>query len=124
MRQLPILIILTLTLLLGCIKPYELEVIDYDKAIVVDGIITTENQRHSVHLSYTAPINTGEQPPLRGARVWVESGSGTSFNFIEQFPGNYQSEVEFAAQPEYDYQLFFRTTEGKLYQSNKNKPIP
>ena len=41
MRQLPISIILTLTLLESCVKPYELEIIEYDKAVVVDGIAGT-----------------------------------------------------------------------------------
>jgi hypothetical protein len=113
-----------ITLTGSCILPYEIDNIAYDQVIVVDGVLSTENKRHTIHLSYTLPLSSFEQPALERAQVWVERSDGQSIDFIEQGQGSYQSTIEFAADDRYDYQLFFRTSEGKLYQSTRERPIP
>ena len=116
--------LILLTMAGSCILPYEFESLDYDKVIVVDGVVSTEFKKHYVDLSYTVPISSYEQAALQGADVWVENSNGITFPFVEETPGHYLSEVEFAADEDYEYQLFFRTDAGKLYQSTRNKPIP
>jgi hypothetical protein len=130
MRQIASYLNITILILVtgSCIIPYEIGTQEYDKVIVVDGIVTTEFKKHSVRLSYTSPISFSEygslQNALQGADVWVENSNGAIYSFNEHSPGNYRSDIDFEAKEEYDYQLFFRTSEGKLYQSTKNKPIP
>ena len=106
-----------------CIVPYDIELTDFDQVVVVDGVVTTQFKKHKIILSYTHPIEYSQPSSLQGAQVWVEDNVGTTYNFIENPPGEYYSELEFAARDDRDYQLFFKTEEGKLYQSDKNRPI-
>ena len=115
---------LLLVLTGGCIIPFEIDSEEYDKVIVVEGVVTTEFKRHTVQLSFTTPIISNSQAMLQGADVWVENNAGAIYTFREESPGKYQSELEFAAREEFEYQLFFRTSEGRLYQSTKDRPIP
>ena len=117
-------IVLLLTAMNSCIVPYDFETSEFERVIVVDGVITTEFKQHNIILSYTFPTDSDQPNQLQGAQVWVEDNTGTTYNFIEESPGDYYSEFEFAASDERDYQLFFKTGEGKLYQSSKNRPIP
>ncbi len=103
--------------------PYDIELTDFDQVVVVDGVVTNELKTHKVSLGYTTAIDSYQSSLLQGAQVWVEDNVGTTYNFIENSPGEYYSELEFAAQDDRDYQLFFKTKEGKLYQSDKNRPI-
>ena len=112
-----------LTATMRCIVPYDFELTDFDQVVVVDGVVTTELKKHKVSLGYTFPIESSQYSSLQSAQVWVEDNIGTTYNFIENSPGEYYSELEFAAQDDRDYQLFFKTKEGKLYQSDKNRPI-
>lgn len=126
MRRLSSFIFTTVLLLLigSCVIPFEIDIEEYDKVIVVEGVVTTELKRHSVHLSYTTPLSSDGLAFLQGADVWVEKSDGEVFSFIEESPGDYKSNIEFAAEADYEYQLFFRTATGKLYQSTKDRPIP
>jgi hypothetical protein len=112
-----------LTATLRCIVPYDIELTGFDQVVVVDGVVTTQFKKHKIILGYTFPIEYAQSSSLQGAQVWVEDNVGTMYNFIENSPGEYYSELEFAARDDRDYQLFFKTEEGKLYQSDKNRPI-
>jgi len=112
-----------LTATVRCIVPYDIEFTGFDQVVVVDGVVSTQFKKHKIILSYTHPIEYSQSSSLQGAQVWVEDNVGTTYNFIENSPGEYYSELEFAARDDRDYQLFFKTEEGKLYQSDKNRPI-
>ena len=113
-----------LTLTYSCILPYELEVSPYDRVIVVDGVITTEMDKHTVNLSYTYRIDSYEPLALSGAQVWVEDDIGEIYDFTEMDAGEYKSNLQFAASINRGYQLFFTTDNGRQYHSNKIKPVP
>ena len=91
----------------SCIVPYDIELTDFDQVVVVDGVVTNELKTHKVSLGYTTPIDSYQFGSLQGAQVWVEDNIGTTFDFIENSPGDYYSELEFAAQDDRDYQLSF-----------------
>ena len=101
----------------ACVEPYEVRSIAYEKALVVEGRFTDQQQRHYVKLSYTRSIDDMENRPVLGATVWVEGSDGSKIEFAETSPGYYESEEEVAGVAGNSYQLFFDTAEGKRYQS-------
>ena len=118
-----VLLFLVLVTLEGCIKPFDADSLQYDRAIVVEGLITNEDKIHSVKLSYTYPINDRRGSKLSGAQVWVEDGSGEKIDYAEAEPGYYQSQINFAASIDKEYSLVFVTEEGDEYRSQESSLI-
>jgi hypothetical protein len=112
-----------ITITYSCVLPYELEVSPYDRVIVVDGVVTTEMDNHSVKLSYTYTIDSYEPLALSGAQVWIEDDMGEIYDFTEMTAGEYKSNLQFAADTDIGYQLFFATDNGSQYSSTIIKPI-
>ncbi len=111
---------LAILILLGlksCIEPFEVEVIDFESALVVEATITDEVKAQRIVLSRTFEFDAEGPSPERSANVRVVDGSGGSFSFQEVDPGIYESEQVFAAQAGIDYQLSITTSDGRSYSS-------
>lgn len=108
-------------LLTGCVQSFDFESSDYEKILVVDGLLTTEEKIHTVRLNYTKPVNVDTLLPLSNANVTVLAGDGTIFSYSEISIGFYRSDVAFEGIPGENYQLQIVTDEGKTYQSGREE---
>lgn len=106
-------------MLTACTQPFDEDSYDFERSIVVDGLITDEYKNHHILLNSTTPIGETGAPPIMGANVWVEDNEGSKINFFETAPGTYFSEIQFSAEPGKFYQLFFVLEGNHRYQSNQ-----
>ena len=114
--------------IISCTQPFEIESFDFERVIVVDGLVTDEDKNHHVLLSYTRPIGETEIDPLSNATVWVQEVGGVKMAYSEQSAGIYHSDLSFAGAPGKQYQLHFVTSNGEEYASipvslTKSPPI-
>ncbi|MDH5379518.1 MAG: DUF4249 domain-containing protein [Cyclobacteriaceae bacterium] len=111
----------------SCIKPFDYQNVEYEKSVVVDGLITNEKKEHLVKLGYSSPINLSDNIPLTGASVWIDVSDGSTISFFEVEPGNYKTAADVACIPGYSYTLNFNLPNGETYKSTVEKfnaPIP
>ena len=92
---------------LACEKSidWELQELDNPK-LVVEAILTNENQVQEILLSQTFSDLNGETPHITDALVSVEA-NGVLYNFLSdlQQPGLYKSEIPFAVVADLEYTL-------------------
>lgn len=104
----------------SCVNEFPLENKQYDRLIVVDGVVTDEAKNHTVSLTYTAPINSSDDNsvlPVQGAEVYVVDSDGNTFPYAENTSGHYVSVDVFAGVAGKSYQLKFTLSDGSEYQS-------
>ncbi len=119
---------LLLLAILGCTKPFEIESFDFERVVVVNGLVTDEFKKHDVFLSYTRPIGSQEKDLMTSAEVWIKEVGGAKISYSEIAPGHYQSTTEFAGVSGKQYELHFITSDGEEYRSTsvtliKSPPI-
>ena len=110
----PVVLLLSMN---GCIEPFDVEVIDFESALVVEATITNEMKSQRIFLTRTFEFDAEGPSPERNANVRVLAGSGNTFAFQEVEPGIYESEQAFAAQQGASYQLLVTTGDGRSYSS-------
>ncbi|MBN2349215.1 MAG: DUF4249 domain-containing protein [Bacteroidales bacterium] len=105
--------------LIGCIEPFTPDLGDYQKTLVVDGNITNKDGYQYISIGYYSGVGEEKKyvPELR-CQVSVLDDKGNIFNFEEYHLGNYKGLIgqEFLT-PGRKYRLYFRTQEGKEYES-------
>ncbi len=105
---------------LSCVEEIDIdEEFKFEDVIVIEATLTDEKKTQQFLLSRTYEFETKGPIPERNAEVSVVVNDGESILFIEDSPGVYKSENEFAAERGADYQLLVRTNEGRTYQSPK-----
>lgn len=120
--KLKLIVLFAICLCFSCVKEFPLENIAYDKLVVVDGIVTNENKRHEVTLSYTSILNSTEASslnPIEGADVYVLDSDGNKFQYEATSPGNYSAIMPFKGVRGTSYQLRFTLTDGTEYESKE-----
>lgn len=117
-------IIIVLTILTGCREAFEIESIDFQNSLVVEATLTNELKQHTLKLSRTYELNQEGPAFENGAMVRIEDSNGNLYNFISTGEGNYQSDVEFQAVPNVNYQLFITTAQGERFQSSSIEMTP
>lgn len=119
-------IVLSLGLLVSCIKPYNPDTKSIDPIMIVEGFITDQPGPYAVNLTYTANYTFASLNLLvRGATVTMSDNAGNSDALAEIRPGVYQtSRMQGIAGR--TYKLTIRTTDGKVYESTPEllKPSP
>lgn len=109
---------LAITLLfIGCVAPFDAEVLDFENALVVDARLTNEEKQQQISLSRSYRFGMETLFPETDASVQIVDENGTTYPFVEEEPGFYKSTSAFAAQPNVGYELSISTTSGTLYQS-------
>lgn len=108
----------------SCVEPFNPESFKFEKAIVVDGLLTDQYQSHQIKLSYTRPVGADTPSPLTGAEVWVIANESERIDYSETSPGEYTSQNPYAGAAGSYYQLFFTTPEGENFQSTNVELIP
>ncbi|MBV6646234.1 MAG: DUF4249 domain-containing protein [Cyclobacteriaceae bacterium] len=110
---------LTISLiLLGCLERVELNPLDFDNLLVVEGLITNQTGGGMVKLSRTFQLDQDNPEPVENALVWVISASGDSINFTEERPGQYQVGSGFTGSIGERYKLLISSSEGDQYASD------
>ncbi|NHF59825.1 DUF4249 domain-containing protein [Flavobacteriaceae bacterium TP-CH-4] len=131
---------LTLVLFTGCIEPFDDLSVEESEAslettLVVEASLSDEMKRQRILLSRPAPLQFIEPldsvtsngsvllstlPPViyeRNASVIVDDDLGNQYRFVEEAPGTYLSETEFAVEVGVEYTLTIETTSGNRYVS-------
>ncbi len=118
----PILILLILTFFVnGCVEEIDLKTITFERALVVEAILTNEHKHHEITLSRTFSFEEGVPSPETDASIFILDNLENTYNFKETSPGKYSSIQEFKAESNIEYQLIIKTNDGKTYNS---KPTP
>ncbi len=98
-------IILVLISSVSCVEPIEIEGVEAENLLVVDGIITDQVGVQEIKLSRTYELDENGPVPVSNAEVLVVSSNGESFNFKEVSPGVYNSVIPFGASLGEEYKL-------------------
>ena len=102
----------------SCIEEIDInEEFKFEDVIVIEATLTDEKKIQEFLLSRSYEFETKGPIPEQNADVRLVLNGGESILFIENSPGVYQSEIEFAAENGVDYQLQVTTNEGRSYQS-------
>lgn len=117
MRKIWLHIVLIILLAWGCVQSFEFQAQEYERLLVVDGLLTDELLRHQVTLAYTRPVDQDSLIPATGAQVVLESDRGLRFPYQESDPGIYFSETEISGEPGVTYTLRITTAENEEYVS-------
>ncbi len=106
--------------ILSCVEEIDIDAeFKFEDVIVIEATLTDEIKTQQFQLSRSYEFETEGPIPEQNAEVRVVVNDGESILFIEDSPGVYQSENEFAAESGAEYQLFVTTNEGRTYQSPK-----
>ncbi|MRR23236.1 DUF4249 domain-containing protein [bacterium] len=102
----------------SCISQFTPEIVTQDRFLTVIGLITDENRRYEIKLTYSKPLDeTSAEEPARGAIVSVLDDMGHSWAFTEVKPGVYRSDsTQFRGTPGHTYTLRIQH-KGNEYQS-------
>jgi len=68
-------------LLFNCREPFEIEVIDFENVLVVEGTLTNEMTYQEVKLSRTYALNETQANNELNAIVWVEDNQSNVYVF-------------------------------------------
>ncbi|MDW3194124.1 MAG: DUF4249 domain-containing protein [Cytophagales bacterium] len=108
---------IALVFLLACVQPFEFKSQEYERLLVVDGLLTNELMQHEITLAYTRPVDQNVLIPATEARILVENDRGEQFTFSEVEFGLYRSVVAFAGEAGVTYTLRITTSENDEYIS-------
>ncbi len=119
MSRVAILSFLILTVLTGCLDPYQpSEILTDVNILVVDGFVNTTDNSAVVKLSYASSLSSETTgAPESGASVDIEEEGGDRFNLIETEPGHYTLS-NIATDQTKRYRLNINTSSGKTYFSD------
>ncbi|MEQ9403487.1 MAG: DUF4249 domain-containing protein [Cyclobacteriaceae bacterium] len=102
---------------LSCREPFEVNSINSNQTLVVEGFITNELKNHAVSLSYSTPIDSVTFIPETGANVSLVNGDGIRYDYTESVDaGIYHSPV-FAGIAGQSYTLLIETRAGENFRS-------
>ncbi len=102
----------------GCIEPYEGDVPDYEDILIVSANLTNEFKRQEVLLTRSYRFEEDGARAELNAQVKIMGGDGSEFLFEETEPGQYLSNITFAASPGIEYWLTITTEGGREYISD------
>ncbi|MFY0608447.1 MAG: DUF4249 domain-containing protein [Cyclobacteriaceae bacterium] len=110
--------------LLACVKPYDFEVEQFDRLLVIDGAITNNPGPHAIEISYTYPLESRFSERVGEATVWVEDQNGQQTFFEEERLGIYLSPEDFQGEFRSTYQLYVELNDGSQYVSKPETLSP
>jgi hypothetical protein len=110
--------ILLMVLGTGCIEPFEPDIEESNKVMVIDGRITNTDDIQTINVSISSPYNNPQFKPVTGCVVRVEDNAGHGITFVESDEGIYQSNLE----PDFlivgkAYKLQVFTPDDEVYES-------
>jgi hypothetical protein len=112
--------------IMACKEPFESDLSEEDlRILIVEGYLDTEGKSSELYLGFTRRIY-GEQlgpgsTPAAGARVYLESSSGTQYPLLDQGDGHYLFEQDVPEDETYRLRIFL--DESKSYTSAPMQPM-
>ncbi len=118
MRYSIILIVFLSLSISACRELYVPDVISSEQALVVDGLVTNQNEPYSVYVSWSVPFDSHKMSvPATGGKVWVTDDLENSYSFMDIGEGHYLSDPnDFRGIPGSTYSLHIEIN-GELYES-------
>jgi len=110
--------ILLMVLGTGCIEPFEPDIEESNKVMVIDGRIIDTVDIQTINVSISSPYNNPQFKPVTGCVVRVEDDAGHGITFVERAEGIYQSNLEpnfLDVGKAYKLQVF--TPDDEVYES-------
>lgn len=78
----------------ACIKPYEPDIQTGDlKKYVVNGTISDMDEKQTINISITSPINNPEYIPVNNCMVLIKDNKGNTFAMMDEGKGNYSTSI-------------------------------
>lgn len=115
-------VLIIIAVFIACIDEYTAEAIQGEKRVVVDAVITDEDELQEITLSYSSQLNAPEFFPIKNAEVTVVDLSGHVFQFSENYNkrGSYVGTIPAEyLQPGNAFQLKFKLlNEDYIYESD------
>lgn len=117
-RLINIILILGYILLSACVDEYWPELNDYDNLLVVDGIMTNNDDTTTVNLSRSSSLDYGIYNPVQYATVSIISDDGSEAFLWEREPGEYLlTDPDFERKAGNSYNLTITLNDGSNYES-------
>ncbi len=105
-------------LLQSCIEPFEPDIEGFDEILVVDGLISNEDQKARVIISRSFAYDENRTNPESDAVVFVENEAGNQFFLEELKDGEYvYAKSDFQPRAGEFYRLTILTDDGNNYRS-------
>jgi len=104
-------------LISGCIENFDFDADSVGGQLVVEGLITDQNELQQIRLSRTFDFDTTVNQFVDNAIVSVSDDMGNVYNFTNAGNGMYISD-ELVGAIGRSYKLSFRTSDGNFYESN------
>ena len=112
-RKFLVLLLVSIQVLFNsCVEELELQTENFESILVIEGIITDQNEKQEVKISRSYRLEEDGPAPVSNATVRVLSSNGEEYNFQLDSLGIYTSEIDFAVQPGVAYTLEVQTNEG------------
>lgn len=106
-------------ILTSCIDPFSPRTENFESLLVVDALVTNENETYYCTLSRSIQNIRDTPEKVSGATVIVKDDLGAAFTFSEASPGIYKSDsLAFRAETGRTYTLNITTKEGVKYESD------
>lgn len=112
-----------LIVLTACVKPYEFDVENYEKVLVVEGKISNVPGPYTVTLGYTYPIEENNGAKVTDATVWITDDQNNTYTYTHVSNGVYQSPNTLTGVAGRSYTLHIETAEGKRYTTDSEKML-
>ncbi|HHP7242297.1 MAG TPA: DUF4249 domain-containing protein [Cyclobacteriaceae bacterium] len=104
-------------LISGCIENFDFDADSVGGQLVVEGLITDQNELQQIRLSRAFDFDTTVNQFVDNAIVSVSDDMGNVYNFTNAGNGMYISD-ELVGAVGRSYKLSFRTSDGNFYESN------
>ena len=118
---------IVLLLSIGCVEPFTPVIEEYDKVLVVDGLLSNSDRPTTVILSESISLDDQRAQYVSGAQVTIEDDQGVLIPLQEIKPGFYQSDsTTFRGEIGKSYRLHVTLNEGDQFESEWElmKPAP
>ncbi|MCB2196679.1 MAG: DUF4249 domain-containing protein [Bacteroidetes bacterium] len=111
-------VLLLFLLLLGCKEEFLLKSNNYNKSLVVDGIITNESGPYTIKLYFSSPASSPGKVPCENCNITLFENNSKSETLTETNPGVYKtSEDGIKASIGNVYYILIETPSGNIYKS-------
>ena len=109
----------------SCIDPYVPNLKNYNSLLVVEGLITNENNSYKIKLCRTTSREDSVPDMVTDASVYITDGDGTKTNLLNCGNGYYKTDsTSFTGVIGQKYTLNIRTIDGKEYKSEECSLLP
>jgi hypothetical protein len=109
----------------SCIDPYTPNLKNYNSLLVIEGLITNENNSYKIKLSRTTNQQDSDPEMVTDANVYITDGDGIRTDLQNSVDGYYKTDsTSFIGVIGQKYTLQIITSDGKEYKSEECTMLP